>query len=688
MTLTLPFGLLTATLLFWGWRTELWPLALPMALILELAPRVGWRWALGDKELARVIDLTALLWVGALILLFTRYLNQPPLATHLYTLASWFPLLLFPPLAIQRYSTAGAFRLGHLFYSLRRSGSELAGRPLKLELSYFVVCLLAASVTAQPGYLLGAGPLLFWLLIAARPRRYRWPLAVALSLAAGLAAWPLSLGLHRLQLDMEDRFAEWFQDWLVDFDPYRSSTSLGDIGELKLSDRVVLRLKPMPGDWGPWLLRAASYNSYFDGVWLAKGVRFTRLDPQGDGREWRLSNPSDGEIRRLNITLALRRGTGMLPLPANAWRLERLPVGELQRSSLGALKASEGPGLVDYQVEYQPETPVREEGGKFDLALSRREQATLQRLASELGLTGQPPAVAAAKIRAFLLGQFRYSLDLPTPAKGLTALETFLLHKRAGHCEYFATAAVLLLRAAGIPARYATGFSVSEYSPLEGAYVARRRHAHAWALVWLDGRWQDFDATPPDWTGFEEARTPWYQTLGDLWDWLTYQFSRWRWREVTGDKEDNRWLWGLAGLLAAILFWRLLRRQRMRRLPVKKPASVVIPPGAESPFYQILDRIALQRGPRPPGETLEHWLRRIGAWEIAGMTEMVGWHQRWRFDPAGLPREEQQQLARAVTSTNNSPLPYCQACRAGSGSNRDQSAVAGFPAPYLGCRKS
>ncbi|MCB1778138.1 MAG: transglutaminase domain-containing protein, partial [Candidatus Competibacteraceae bacterium] len=649
MTLTLPFGLLTATLLFWGWRTGLWPLALPMALILELAPRVRWRWALDDKELAWVIDLTSLLWVGALILLFTRYLNQPPLATHLYTLASWFPLLLFPPLAIQRYSTAGTFRLGHLFYSLRRSKSEQAGRLLKLDLSYFVVCLLAASVTAQPGYLLGAGPLLFWLLIAARPQRYRWPLVVALSLAAGLAAWPLSLGLHRLQLAMEDHFAEWFQDWLVDFDPYRSSTALGDIGALKLSDRVVLRLRPASGDRGPWLLRAASYNRYFDGAWLARGVHFTRLTAQGDGREWRLHNPSGGKTWHIDITLALRRGAGMLPLPANAWRLERLPVGELQLSSLGALKASEGPGLVNYGVDYQPKTPIGEEGGAFDLALPRREQATLQRLASELGSAGQPPAVAAAKIRAFLLGQFHYSLDLPTPAKGMTALETFLLKTRAGHCEYFATAAVLLLRAAGVPARYATGFSVSEYSSLEGAYVARRRHAHAWALAWLDGRWQDFDATPPDWTSFEEERASWYQGLSDLWDWLAYQFSRWRWREATAEEGDNRWLWGLAGLLAVILFWRLLRRQRIRRIPVKKPLSTGIRPGAESPFYQVLDRLALQRGARPSGETLECWLRRVGAWEMPGMADMARQHQRWRFDPDGLPLEEQQCLAKAVT---------------------------------------
>lgn len=669
MTLTLPPGLLAAALLFWGWRAEWLLLALPMALILEAAPRVNWRWALGDKELARVIDLTALLWGVALIALFTRYLNQPPLATHLYTLVSWFPLLLFPPLAIQRCATAETFRVGHLFYSLRRSGSALAWQPLRLDVAYFIACLLAASVTTQPFYLPGAGLLLLWALIAARPRRYRGPLTLMLlAIVAGLAAWPLALGLHHLQLSLEDMFTEWFQDGLTDFDPYRSSTSLGDIGELKLSERVVLRLKPGPGDRGPWLLRAASYNHYFDRVWQAKNTRFTRLDPQGDGREWRLNATPDGASQRLNIALELRRGAGMLPLPAGAWRLEQLPVGELQINSLGALKASEGPGLVNYRVEYAPLAQSlssvtdkdaeqtrslrreRENAGESDLALPRREQAALQRLAGELDLVGQPPAVAAAKVRAFLHSQFRYSLDLPAPAPGLTALETFLLQAKAGHCEYFATATVLLLRAAGVPARYATGFSVSEYSPLEGTYVARRRHAHAWALAWLDGHWQDVDATPPDWTGFEDERTPWHQPLGDLWDWLSHQFSRWRWREASGDADDNRWLWGLAGLLAAILFWRLLRRQRIRRPPVQSVPPVVLWPGAESPFYRVLDQLAARAGSRPPGETLEAWLQRIRAWETPDMMAMADWHQRWRFDPAGLPDEQRRQLAETVAA--------------------------------------
>lgn len=648
MTLTLPPGLLAAALLFWGWRTGLWLPALPMALLLELAPRITWRWALDDNALARVIDLSALLWVGALIMLFTRYLNQPPLATHLYTLLRWIPLLLFLPLAIQRYCTAGAFRVGHLFYLLRRSKSVLAQQALQLDAPYFVCCLLAAGVTMQPGFLPGVGLLLLWLLLAARPRRHRWPLTLTLVVVAALVAWPLSAGLHRFQLAMEDTFSEWFEDWFIEVDPYRARTALGDIGELKLSGRIVLRLKPGPGDPGPWLLRDAAYNSYFDGVWQAKNTRFTDLKSTGDGREWRLLMAPERQSRQLAISLELRRGTGMLPVPLGAWQLDRLPVGELQISNLGAIKASEGPGLLDYGVEYSPVADRDAPPAELDLALPRREQATLQRLAAELDLANQPPAVAAARVHAFLLGQFRYSLDLPAPAARLTTLETFLLQTRAGHCEYFATAAALLLRAAGIPARYATGFSVSEYRALEGVYVARRRHAHAWTLIWRDGRWQDFDATPPDWTRVEDDQAIWWQSIDDLWVWLNHQFNRWRWRETTGEESDNRGWWGVSGGLAAVLFWRLLRRRRVRHRSAAKPVAATIWPGAESPFYQIVVALTTRAGSRPPGEGLEHWLRRIGVGETAEMKAMVGWHQRWRFDPAGLSAAEQHRLAETV----------------------------------------
>ena len=73
---------------------------------------------------------------------------------------------------------------------------------------------------------------------------------------------------------------------------------------------------------------------------------------------------------------------------------------------------------------------------------------------------------------------------MPPPGtnKDVTPLSRFLLKTRAGHCEYFATATVLLLRELGIPARYAVGYAVHETSRQR----LRRalRDAHAWCLVW------------------------------------------------------------------------------------------------------------------------------------------------------------------------------------------------------------
>lgn len=72
--------------------------------------------------------------------------------------------------------------------------------------------------------------------------------------------------------------------------------------------------------------------------------------------------------------------------------------------------------------------------------------------------------------------------------------------------------------------------------------------------------------------------------------------------------------------------------------------------GAESPLYWLLDRLTAQAGARPPGEALEAWLRRIGVWDAPDMAIMARRHQRRRFDPAGLPPQEQQDLVEAVAA--------------------------------------
>ena len=75
----------------------------------------------------------------------------------------------------------------------------------------------------------------------------------------------------------------------------------------------------------------------------------------------------------------------------------------------------------------------------------------------------------------------------------------FLQENRAGHCELFASAAVLLLRQSGIPARYVTGFLCLERHPSGDYYVSRLGHAHAWVEAFdrQKRKWVMLDPTPP-----------------------------------------------------------------------------------------------------------------------------------------------------------------------------------------------
>lgn len=68
---------------------------------------------------------------------------------------------------------------------------------------------------------------------------------------------------------------------------------------------------------------------------------------------------------------------------------------------------------------------------------------------------------------------------------------------RSGYCEYYATLSVLLLRRAGIPARYVTGFARPEVVPGSPYALFRRNSSHAWVEKFSLGRWISFDPTPP-----------------------------------------------------------------------------------------------------------------------------------------------------------------------------------------------
>jgi len=217
---------------------------------------------------------------------------------------------------------------------------------------------------------------------------------------------------------------------------------------------------------------------------------------------------------------------------------------------------------------------------------------------------------------------------------GTTPLADFLERSKSGHCEYFAAATTLALRAGGIPARYATGFAMVERSELEGAYVVRARHAHAWTRAFVDGRWIDVDTTPPTWIAEEEKRKPAWQGLMDLVRWATYRWSQ------RGALEGGPGAYALVALLAGVLAWRILRGKRAARL-ARGEASRRAHPGDDSELYALEPLLAARFRPRATGETLRTWVSRMSHPE---MQDLVSLHYRYRFDPQGLKPEERAVL--------------------------------------------
>lgn len=129
----------------------------------------------------------------------------------------------------------------------------------------------------------------------------------------------------------------------------------------------------------------------------------------------------------------------------------------------------------------------------------------------------------AVNVRNYLMAHYSYTLDLSGPPVE-DPLANFLFVRRSGHCEYFASAMTVLLRAQGIPARYVTGFLPGEYNDLAGDYIIRASDAHSWVEVYFpDYGWITFDPTPPG----NEKGGGLLARIGLYWDWFQYTWDEW-----------------------------------------------------------------------------------------------------------------------------------------------------------------
>ncbi|WP_035608847.1 transglutaminase-like domain-containing protein [Haloferula sp. BvORR071] len=546
-----------------------------------------------------------------------------------------------------------------------------------------LVILVALAIVANRGFFLAGGLL----------TGFGLSTGLALSIAAGGGIGG-QLGLSALW----DRGMAAFGGGKDQGSGLEKRTSLGDMGEIKQSPEIFWRIIPESEEVPPKYLRTASYNRFGNTdptTWdLAlptntgnetadfKPTVFTRdpnMAPEDPDAGYYLCPPdlplekqseaiSAGLPRfRLRGEMDAKGAFALLPLPENAASLHQFNAAT-QRNSFGTFRVEEPPSVCDVQVlwdkrfatEHPPWESVRKSAwrpGPYspDLEIPRIEQEAVANVATEMGLYAGTVEEKIAIMRKFFAENFRYSRYNSVPKfvhrwtdddasvkeyvrnteRRSTMLSIFLEHARAGHCEFFATAAALLLREAGVPTRYVSGFVVIEKSPKSGEWLVRGTHAHAWCRAWDEAnqRWLDVDVTPPNWTSFETPRKQPFQELRERFQMLQEDLLVWR------DKPGHMMIVALflltpVGIGLAFVGHKLWKSRR--RLEVKKQA------GSNGATFQATPLQALERaarkalGERPSGMPVASYLSPLAGRlaEPALLGRALSLHHRLRFDPA------------------------------------------------------
>jgi len=402
------------------------------------------------------------------------------------------------------------------------------------------------------------------------------------------------------------------------------------------------------------LLREASYNVYNLSTWFAQHSSFKNVRPEPDGTTWKF-HADQGRHKQITVIDYLKEGRGVLKLPNGAFKITRLPVLKMGMNQFGATKVTGGPGLINYQAHFNPYDSFDRPPCETDLKVPPKERPVIAHITQELGLTGKPPQEILRRVYAFFQKNFRYALTL-NHGNQQKSITDFLVRSRSGHCEYFATSTALLLREAGIPARYATGYSVKEFSRMENRFIVRSRHAHAWVLAYIGDTWENVDTTPSSWINIEEKAASPLEPLYDLWSWCFFKFSQWRWRE--GEPGGlTKHMWWLLIPLTFVLLRRFYSRSRVRRVEKEseKKDLIEIQPGADSDFYLVEKRLMEWGYTRYPWETLSDWITRIektpsSLISTEQLPPILALHYRYRFDPKGITGDDKKALTSKVHS--------------------------------------
>ena len=638
--------LVGCALMVWGWQCGFILYAIVMAVLLESARFIHWRTPITDKEFNHISDLSSVIFLVVVVYVFaTRSYHG------IFTILALLPFLLFLLILAQTWSVQGNIKPGALFISMRKLNPDEPGinyNGIDLSFPYLIVCIISASAGNQQENLFFVFVIILvtWALWSLRPRQTRIHLWLSLLILSVAISYAGQFGIFRLQQLTEDTFLQWFEQFMWrSRDPNRTTTAIGSLGKLKLSDRIMVRVDTHGEKLDrPLYLREVSYNNYGYGVWTNFQHTLRLIDPLPQGRYWIINDQIAGN-NRIAISFYMDAQKAIIPVPMGLNSISKVSAIEIEHSPYGSLSMELNPGWVKYEASFDNEHIDDAPPSKDDLEIPPVYQKELDRLVDQLGLEMQAPAQRVETVKKFFADNFVYSLTQTERYPRGKYLSKFIFETRKGHCEYFATATSLLLRAAQIPTRYVVGYAIDEYSPLEGQYIGRARHVHSWVLAFVDNHWQMIDTTPSIWAPLEAMDRSFIEPLVDLWSWISYKLSIWNTDASDGDSTGIYYM-----LLVPVLLyflWRMFIKDRVQniRRRAKDKKMFMHTAGTDSAFYQLLAALETRYVPRKTGETLTAWLEKIET-NIPGteLRNLLALHYRYRFDPSGLSKDEKQIL--------------------------------------------
>ena len=602
---TPPF-IISFALLFWGLMNgiKFFFLSIILIAINEGSLIIKKKWDFSEKDFSHVTDLCFLILV--IIIVYSIFDNR---RTALFHVLKLLPCVVFPLFIAQRYSVQGRINVKSLFFIMRKNTLISKWNSLvDISYPYLIICMIGAGSVKTTGnsYFLGIVILGMWALLSIRSRRFSIWSWCLIFLFCTTISWFANNGL------------EFFYQKLTEYaylhfsgqkNHLKTITSIGDIGKQKMYNHIMFRVKPGPGVELPLLLREASYNDYESGTWVAVESSLKTVEKKRNSKTWNFTRKSAiTDEHHIKIKQYLK--DNLLKLPLGTSSISNIDIESLQKNSLGAVKVKGEKSFIDYDVIFGNANPLDSDPNKFDLQVPEMERPALQTVINELKLDGLPVLKKISRLKNFFNNEFNYSLELPGKGNRKTILANFLLDQKAGHCELFATATVLLLRKCGIPSRYAIGFAAEEYSKLEKQIIVRHRHGHAWTLVYVQGKWMDLDTTSSNWIFLEKQQISKLTYINDLFSFIKLKFFEIDWKnENLILKVSILFIFILVILMAK----RLKGRKKTRRINVNRPKTKVDIrfQGMESAFYSLEKAIANKGYFRNQSESLLHWSKRI-----------------------------------------------------------------------------